>query len=86
MSEHNFTRRFNPSDDLESYNKDDWMDVSQGTLPKEVLIKYYKKIDWMFYSMHTDVHSLDLPKDVMYYIIDGVNKGTTIREAFDKIL
>jgi len=83
---HNKKRIFNISDDLDMYDLDDWRDVSENTLPRDVLIKYYKKIDWMWYAMHTDVNALNLPQDILYYIHDDMNKGTKIRETFDKIL
>ena len=86
MSKHNFTKRYNKTDDVEIYSADDWLDVSKENLPREIIIEYYKKIDWMLYAMHTDIDTLNLPRDILYYIQDDSNTGTTIREAFDKIL
>jgi len=76
---------FNPNDDLTSYTNYEWSEVSEDTLPYDVLVKYYKKIEWMLYAIHTDIHSLGLPKDIMYYIHDDITKGQEIREALENI-
>ena len=86
MREFNHTKRFDPSDDLTKYTADDWREVSQKTLPREILVEYYKQVDWMFYATHTDISTLDLPQEILYYIHDDVMVGTDIRETFDKIL
>jgi len=83
---HNFTRRYSEIDDVDTYSSDDWLDVSKDALPMDILIHYYKKIDWMLYSMHTNIDTLNLPQDILYYIQDDSNIGSNIREAFDEIL
>ena len=72
---------FNVNDDLTSYTRDDWSEVSEDVLPYDVLITYYQNIDWMLYAMHTDIKSLNLPMNILYYIHDDVNKGNEIRNT-----
>lgn len=84
--DHNYTKRYNPSDDMDTYTLDDWREVSQSTLSISVLIQYYKQVDWMFYSIHTNVSELKLPDEIMNYIVDDVRVGENIRNEFDEIL